>query len=297
MKKFLSVLLTAVMVFSLAGCQSKTAPEEKAATEEPAVTTPAADVTAESTEETLDTAQELGPTMQKIKDSGVFTIGCDLAFPPFSFVDPASGESYGIAVEVGQKVADKLGVKLEIIPEAFGALLSDLQTGKLDMVAACVTVTDERKQVMLFSDPYIQTADAMLVKTENADLYKTLDDFKGKTIAANNGTSQYTHGESIEGTVMVGKDSTGDAVMEVLGGSADAAVVDNVNGKQYVAANDGALTIIDSAVFDFNDKAVAVQLGNEDLVEIINEVISEMKPDMDNLVDKYIDLSIELLGN
>lgn len=308
MKKMMSMLLCMIMVLSLTACGS-VATENAAEPEVSAVgeatetveeeATEAAEAE-EATEAAVEAAAEEiaeGPTMQKIRETGVLTVGCDLAFPPFCFEDPSTGECYGIAIEIAERVAEKLDVELEIIPEAFGALLSDLQTGKLDLVCACVTVTEERKEVMMFSDPYIQTADAMIIRAEDAEQYKTLDDFKGKTIAANNGTSQYTHGESIEGTVMVGKDSAGDAIMEVIGGSADAAVVDNVNGKQYVAANEGKLVIVEDAVFEFNDKAVAAQLGNEDFIAVVNEIVAEMQPEMDSLVDKYIDLSIELLGN
>lgn len=273
MKKFKKILFTglaAAMVVGLTACGSSS--------------------------ETTDSESSMGPSLTKITESGVLTVGIDAGFPPFSFVDPATGDNYGIAVDIAQGVADELGVELKVIPESFGTLLSDLQTDKLDLVAACVTVTDERKEVMAFSQPYIQTGDCFVVRTEDADKYTDVASFEGTTIAANNGTTQYKNASSVEGATVVACESTSDAVLQVTSGTVDAVVVDNVNGKQYVVASEGALTMIETATFTFADKAIGIQLENEDLVAIVNKVIDSVSPEMDGMIDKYTELSVELLG-
>ena len=304
-KRVLGVLLSVAMVMVLAACgDSSPAPAESATEavveEEASVAETEEEATAETVEsteeETVVDTSNMGPSMKKIYERGYVLIGCDTTFPPFSFQDPATGEVYGVMVEFGNRLAEKLGVDVKYQAEAFGTLLSDLTTDKVDLVAAGVTVTEERKEIMMFTDSYIATADTMVVRTEDIDKYTDLDSFKGKTISANNGTSQMTHAETIEGATVIGCDGTADAILQLVSGSVDACIVDNKNGKQYVEANKGAIEMVDTAAFESNDKAVAAQLGNEDLVAVCNEVIAEMKPSIDELVDYYTKLSVELLG-
>ena len=295
MKKLVSMGIIIAMLGTMTACGSSSKTTSDASSADSTAKTEAVATESAAAGTEIDTSN-MGPTLQKVYDKGVLTVGIDSGYPPFSFTDPSTGESYGIAVDIAQGVADKLGVELKVVPESFGTLLSDLQTDKLDMVCACVTVTDERKEVMAFSKPYIQTGDCMVVRTADADQYSDLASFAGKTISANNGTSQQTNAESIENATVVACESTSDAVLQVTSGTVDACVVDNVNGKQYIAASEGALTMIETASFSYADKAIGIQLGNDDLVEIVNSVIDEINPNMDNLIDKYIDLSIDVLG-
>ena len=305
LNKLTAAIVIAAMSMGLMACGTSTAEtksdaaevKEETVNEEPEESAEPEEA-AEEPEQTEDIdTSEMGHSLQSIYERGYVLIGLDTTFPPFCFQDPASGEVYGIMVDFGTRLGEKLGVDVKYQPEAFGTLLSDLTTDKIDMVCAAVTVTEERKEIMMFSDPYIATADTMVVRTEDADKYTDLDSFKGTLIAANNGTSQQTHAETIEGATVIATDGSADAILQLVSGTVDAVVVDSVNGKQYVVANEGAITMIDDAAFESNDKAVALQLGNEDLAEACNEVIAEMLPEMDDLVDYYTKYSVEVLGN
>lgn len=296
MKKLLALGMATMMVLSMAGCGSTTENAQSSVAEStaPATTTAAETTQAAETAQAVDTSN-MGPSLKEIYDRGYILIGLDTTFPPFCFQDPATGDVYGMMVEFGDNLAKKLGVDVKYQAESFGTLLSDLTTDKVDLVCAAVTVTEERKEIMMFSDSYIATADTMVVRTEDLDKYSDLDSFKGTTIAANNGTSQQTHAETIEGATVIACDGSADAILQLVSGTVDACVVDSVNGRQYVEANGGKITMVDTAAFESNDKAVAAQLGNEDLVEACNEVIAEM--DFDALVDYYTKLSVEILGS
>ena len=149
---------------------------------------------------------------------------------------------------------------------------------------------------MLFSDTFIKMADCMIVRTEDKDKYKSLDDFSGKTVVGNSGSSQYDHAASIPGVTAIAADGTSDGVLQVVAGTADAAVVDNITGQQYIQANDGKLTMLTDINFGYEDDALAVNIGNEDLQAVCNEVVSEMEPEMDQLVQDYTAKAVKALG-
>ena len=95
-------------------------------------------------------AQAESPLMHKIKSSGKLVVGTASGYPPYEFVDTSAGEKkvIGIDMELAQKIADKLGVKLEVQDMNFQALLSSLTGGKVDMAIAGINPTDERKKFL-----------------------------------------------------------------------------------------------------------------------------------------------------
>lgn len=93
-------------------------------------------------------------------------------------------------MELAQKVADKLGVKLKVEDMNFSSLLSSLATGKVDIAIAGINPTDERKKSMDFSDGYLPTKQVIMIRKEDAGTLKTLEDFKGKTVGAEKATTQ-----------------------------------------------------------------------------------------------------------
>ncbi|MBP7330929.1 MAG: Glutamine-binding periplasmic protein precursor [Firmicutes bacterium ADurb.Bin373] len=94
---------------------------------------------------------------------GVLKLGTAAVTEPFSFVD-GSQKVVGFDIELASYVAQKLGMKLEVVNMDFGAMIPSLTAGKVDMIGACITITDERAQKVLFSEPYYQGGIAALVK-------------------------------------------------------------------------------------------------------------------------------------
>ena len=135
--KMMALGMAAVAVFGLAGCGGSSAGSKSASSQ----------------------TQKESPLMQKIKSSGKLVVGTASGYPPYEFVDTSAGEKkvIGIDMELAQKVADKLGVKLEVQDMNFQALLSSLTGGKVDVAIAGINPTDERKKSMDFSADYLPT--------------------------------------------------------------------------------------------------------------------------------------------
>ncbi len=283
--KAAAVLITAL---ALGGCSS--ASKQAETTAAPAVsevtTAEASTAAAESVEENENAAGELdvnnlGPVLKKIYDRGSVIVGNDSSYPPFGFIDTTTNQAIGVekemATAIAEKLSEKLGkeIKLDFQSMEFSAVLSSLSTGKIDLICSCLTVTDERKKVMDFSDPYLQTQDVCLILAKNKDQYQSLDDFKDKKLAANTGSSQEVRANSISSTV-TSTPTVSDAILQLQAGKVDAIVVDNITAERYSVGSDDlySFELSDDEVKPV-DKAVGFQQGNEDLKEIVNEVVKE----------------------
>ena len=170
-------------------------------------------------------------------EAGKLTMATNATFPPYEMTTDA-GEFEGIDIETAQAIADKLGLELQIDDMDFDAALLSVQQGKADIVMAGVTVTDERKAVMDFSDSYATGIQSIIVP-EGSDIASP-DDLAGKKIGTQRGTTGYIYCTDDFGEdAVVAYDSGLTAVQALNNGQVDAVVIDNAPAKEYVAANPG----------------------------------------------------------
>jgi len=240
-----------------------------------------------------------GPVMQKIKESGKIVVGTASGYPPYEFIDASKADKtvIGIDMEIAQALADKLGVKLEVQDMNFQSLLSSLTSGKVDIAIAGINPTDERRKTMDFSDDYLPTEQMVLIRKADADKYKSLEDFYGKTIGVQKSTTQeaLTKNE-IKDAQIVGLAHVPEAVLELKHGKVDGVVVEGICGKQYLIYNDD-LMFAEGIHFKNGTKnsAAALQKGNEDLLKVVNEVLKE-NTDNGNLKkweEEYVQKSVD----
>lgn len=249
----------------------------------------------------LDTEswQNLGPgegtVLEDIKERGVLRACIDATFPPFGFVDPSTNEIHGIGVKILTAVAEELGVELQVDGMPFASCLPALSRGEYDICIACVSITEDRLQVMDFTSPYITTNSTYLIRSEDADKIKTVDDLKGLTIAANLGSNEASNAKSIEGVTVVELDTTADTVMELMTDKVDAVGLVDVVAQRYAEKFDG-LAVTENINFTALDKAFPVNKGNEDFLEVLNKVIDEALENgqMDTWFSECIQESLEL---
>lgn len=240
-----------------------------------------------------------GPVMQKIKESGKIVVGTASGYPPYEFIDASKADKtvIGIDMEIAQALADKLGVKLEVQDMNFQSLLSSLTSGKVDIAIAGINPTDERRKTMDFSDDYLPTEQMVLIRKADADKYKSLEDFYGKTIGVQKSTTQETLTKNeIKDAQIVGLAHVPEAVLELKHGKVDGVVVEGICGKQYLIYNDD-LMFAEGIHFKNGTKnsAAALQKGNEDLLKVVNEVLKE-NTDNGNLKkweEEYVQKSVD----
>ena len=218
-------------------------------------------------------------------ETGKLTMATNATFPPYEMTTD-SGEIEGIDVDTAKAIAEKLGLELQIDDMDFDAALLSVQQGKADIVMAGVTVTDERKAVMDFSDSYATGIQSIIVPNDS-DIASP-DDLAGKKIGTQRGTTGYIYcSDDFGEDSVVAYDNGLTAVQALNNGQVDAVVIDNAPATEYVAANPG-LKVLDTSYAE-EDYAIGMAKGSA-LEDTINKALEELKADgtLQAIVDKYI---------
>ena len=221
---------------------------------------------------------------------GKLIMATNAEFPPYEYKE--GDKIVGIDAEVAQLIADKLGLELEIADVDFDSIIPGVQSGKYDMGMAGMTVTDERKEKVNFSDSYATGVQVVIVR-EDSEI-KSIDDLEGKKIGAQQGTTGYIYASDTPENGGYGEENVtgyqnGALAVEALkGGKVDCVIIDNEPAKAYVAANEG-LKILDTE-YVTEDYAIAVAKDNTALKDAINAAMAELKEDgtIQGILDKYI---------
>ena len=259
MKKYITLLLALVMALSLAACGGDS---------------------------------KSGGDLNTV-EAGKLHMSTNAEFPPYEMTTDAGGFA-GIDVEVAEAIAKKLGLELVVDDMGFDAALTAVQTGQSDIAMAGITVTDDRLEVMDFSDSYATGVQVVIVK-EDSPAVQSLDDLASAAmIGTQKATTGYIYCSDDPENGGYGEDhviafDTGAlAVMALVNGQVDAVVIDNEPAKAYVAANPG-LKILDTE-FAVEDYAIGFAKGNDALKDAVNQAMSELKADgtFQKIVDKYI---------
>ena len=282
MKKLLSVLLAAGMVFSVTACG--------ASSESTSSSSEAASAETSTQSEAATSEAAASGDFTTVTD-GVLTMSTNAAFPPYEMTTD-TGDFEGIDVEIAGALADKLGLELQIDDMDFDAALLAVQQSKSDIVMAGVTVTEDREAVMNFTDSYAKGIQSVIVP-EDSDI-ASIDDMQGKLIGTQAATTGYIYcsdtpengGFGEENVVAYDNGIT--AVQALMNGQVDCVVIDNAPAQEFVKANPG-LKILDTEYAN-EDYAIGVNKDNTALLDAINGALAELKADgtVDSIVAKYI---------
>lgn len=271
MKKIMTIVIAVVLcVALLASCAA--APAASSAPASSAAASVAASSAAPSEAASASASEVSSAKIDAIKKAGKLVMMTNAAFPPYEYLG-SDNQVAGVDVQLSQAIADKLGVKLEVTNMEFDSLIPALVAGKGDIVAAGLTITDERKQSVDFSDPYADATQLIIIKEDNTNI-NTADDLKGKTIGVQLGTTGDIYVSDIEGATPKQYKTAIDAGLDLANGKLDAVVIDKLPAQNIVSSNKG-LKIIDTPLTD-EHYAVAVNKGDEGFLALINGVIKDL---------------------
>ena len=212
-------------------------------------------------------------------------VGTNAEFPPFEFVND-DGDVDGFDMAVMKEVGKKIGSDVEIKNMEFKSLIGSMESGNLDVIAAGMTVTEERERQVDFTDSYY-TAKQYVIQKEGGSV-KSADDLEGLTIAVQEGTTgDLLATDEIKDSEVKRFKKGVDAVMDLKKGGSDVVIIDANPAQEFVKANEGLELVED--LFDDEEYAFAVQKGNTKLKDAINDALKEMKDDgtFDDLVKEY----------
>lgn len=287
MKKFLVLLLATVMTMSLlTACGGKDAAPADAAGSE----ADAAQSEADAAEPEADAAEnETAAAGSEALADGILTVGTNAEFPPFEYVDD-NGEPDGFDVALIKAIGEKLGVSVEVENMEFDSLVSSIGN-KIDVAIAGMTVTDERKKSVDFSDSYYDAVQYVIVP-EGSEI-ATFDDLAGKAIGVQLGTTgDFIASDDVDGASVSQYNKAVDAVNDLINGRVDCVIIDKNPALVFEAKFAGQVKAIDGAQFDFEveNYAIALPKGDTALADQINQALDELKADgtFDKLVEEYI---------
>ena len=268
MKKFLAMALAAVMVLGVAGCGSSS--DEK-------------------TEENTENTEQTGETTEGT--DGVIKMGVSADFPPCeSYADDAV-TFVGFDIDLMQEICNRLGMELQIQDMNFDAIVAAVQTGKLDVGVSGITITDERKESVAFSDPYFVASQSILVQKDSP--ITSYEDLVNGDYTA--GVQLGTTGDIMASEKISGRVSQyekyGDALAALLAGKNDCMVLDTGVADAFAAANDLVVVGTFGEATDSENYGIAIAKENTELLEKVNGALAEMKEDgfIDELTAKYFE--------
>ena len=216
--------------------------------------------------------------LARIKSAGVFKIGTEGTYAPFTYHDE-SGNLTGFDVEIGTAIAQRLGVKPQFVEGKWDGLIAGLDVNRYDAVINEVAVTEARKAKYDFSDPYITSHAALIVRSDNSAI-KNFDDLKGKK-SANTLTSNFGKIAAAHGAEVIPVQGFNESIDLLTSGRVDATVNDSLSFLDFKKHKPDAkvkIAAIDTG--DESDKsAVLIRKGNPELQAAINKALAEIKKD------------------
>lgn len=276
-KKLAALLLAAGMMVSMAACTSAPAAS-------------GSDAGNSSTSGESSATEQT--SVDKIKAAGKIVMATNAQFEPFEYIDGTDFK--GIDIEISQKIADELGVELEIHDVKFESVIAEITTGKANFAAAGLSITSDRLENVDFSNEYFSATQSIVVMKEGSSVAKP-EDLKDKVVGVQTGTTADTYVTDKDGENNVGVkevkryNSFVDAVNDLMTGRLDAVVMDDFPATKLVEKNADKIMKLDDELTG-EKYAIAVPKGDEAMKELVNKVLADMEEsgEMDELLTKYI---------
>ena len=217
-----------------------------------------------------------GANLDAIKAAGVIKIGTEGTYAPFTYHD-TSNKLVGFDVEIGEAIAEHLGVKAEFVEGKWDGLIAGLDAQRYDAVINQVGITEERKAKFDFSDPYISSKAALIVREDNAEI-AGFGDLSGKR-AAQSLTSNYGKMAEEAGAQLIGTEGFDQSIALVVQGRADATINDSLSFLDFKKKQPNAPVKIAATQGEAAQSGVIVRKGDPELVAAINEALKAIRAD------------------
>jgi polar amino acid transport system substrate-binding protein len=198
----------------------------------------------------------------------------DATWPPFEMLDESTKEPIGFDVDLMKAVAAKAGLDIEFVNIPFDSMLTGMAQCQYDAAISAITITDERKQSMLFSEPYFAAGQIVTVRKDNSDITGK-DSLAGKKIGAMIGTTGAIEAEKIKGAQYKAYDTIDLAFLDVMNGQLDAVIADNPLAIGFVGKNAEKLKVVGD-VFTDENYGIAVCNKQPELLDKINKALAEV---------------------
>lgn len=220
-----------------------------------------------------------GSELRRVRE-GTLTVGADIAYPPFEFVDQRTQKPVGFDVDVLTEIARRNRWNARFTNQTFSGVIAGLLARKYDAVASAMTITDDRRAQVCFSDPYLDADQALTVNAKRAAEVRSSDDLAGKVVGVQAGTTGDTWAnEHLQGKAkeIRAYETSEEAFEDLKAGQVDG-VVDDLPLSLYRARQDGGIVVIET-IRTGERYGIAVHPENKPLLDKVNAALKAMRQD------------------
>ncbi len=215
-------------------------------------------------------------------------VAVENAYLPFNFIDD-SGEAVGFDYDIWREICSRIDCTAEFVEAGWPAVIEETGQGVYDVAADGISITEDRKEVVAFSDAYMTTIQKLMVRT-NEDRFGNLEQFQSGdyVLGTQVGTTNYELGVSLVGDGRIDAyDQFGLAVQALISGDVDAVIIDDIAGQGYQGASADQTRLLPDDLQ--SDPLGFIYPMDSDLIEPVNQVIADMKEDgtLDDLITKW----------
>jgi len=229
--------------------------------------------------------------IDQIKKNGKLVLATG-NYRPFEYLDDKTSKMVGYDIDVAEAIAKKIGVPLEIKEMQFTSLIPTLQIDQADLVIAAMYITDERKAVVDFADPYMDTGMVLVTRANDAAI-KSTKDLDGKVVGVKAGATSEKVAQDLkdkgQATITIKSyKETVDYLLDLEAGRTDASINDLLNQLEYNKTHPNVKIVGDP--FTKSSLGIAVKKGDKELLDLVNSVLKDMTQngEKDNLYKKWL---------
>lgn len=234
------------------------------------------DDAAEPTEGDAGEKEKSGGVLTRIEESKELNVAFEGTYPPFNFTNDKD-EFQGFDVDISNEIAKRLGVEVNFIATKWDGLIGGLKADKFDIIIGQMSVTEERKKSVDFTDPYVITGSVLITREDTNDITK-LEDIKGKKVGVGGGTTFEEVANSVEGADVKLYKAVSDYIQDLTNKRLDVIINDQLLISYNIQEQNLPIKIA-SDILNKDEIGMAVNKGNEDFIEKVNAALSEMKED------------------
>lgn len=234
------------------------------------------------------------PTIDRIEQREKILIGTTGDYRPLSFCEPETGEYWGFGIEMASAIAAKLGVKVEFVKTSWPTLTTDVLADpqKFDLAIGGITITDARRETMLMSDGYLVNGKTILCRASEADRFQSLADIDKPDVRVmvNPGglNEQFANANLTHANIQVHQQNE-EIPSLIAEGEADVMITEITEAPYYVTVDSRLAAPLLNEPFTEGEIGVLMRKGQDDLLQMVNGVIRQMKADgtLRQLHEKY----------
>ena len=224
---------------------------------------------------------------KKLVEEGYLTIGTEAQYPPFE-IRKADDSFYGFDIALGEAIAKELGLKPKFVDTDFASIIASLNAGKFDVAMSAMTITDDRKKSVNFSDPYFDAGLSMAVPINSNK--QTINDLNGAVVGVQLGTTGDLYASELKNIKEIKRYAHApDAFLDMKNEKVDAVINDDVVNKPIIASDPTSFKVV-GGLLTVEQYGIAVPKENEALLIKINAAIKKLKENgtYDQIYNQYI---------